>query len=291
MMQKLSQYNLFFSSIQWDPSPVALRIPLINIEIYWYSLFFAVGFLLSCWIAHRFLIQILKSEKKFDTLAWYIFLGMLLGARLGHVLLYDFSYYLAHPQEIIMVWRGGLASHGGALGMLLAIWIFSKRQNVPFLEIVDVIAFVTPLAGGFIRIGNFFNQEIIGTPSQLPWAIIFGHPMSETQEILSSSRHPVQLYEALLYFLLFAVSCWIFRSWISQKKLSTTETSQEAVFGRVTGFELFVIFSGRFLLEYCKTSQSEMDFAWISIGQILSIPFILVGAYLMLRTKAHYKKS
>lgn len=266
LLQSALTIKLRLLMISWDPSPVAFEI--FSFTIYWYSIFFAIGFLLAAWVVRRLAIPQIFNEEEYDRFVWYIFLGMLIGARLGHVLFYDFSSYLEHPIEIVMIRNGGLASHGAGAGMFIALWIFCKRYNKRILQLVDLLALIAPLAGGFIRIGNFFNQEIVGTPSSLPWAVLFGHPMENIPPV---PVHPVQIYEALLYFALFGIGIYLY----PMKKP-----------GRLTGVMFLGIFTGRFLLEFVKFQDISSLSQTLSTGQLLSIPFIAIAIYLLL-----YKKS
>ncbi len=248
--------------ISWDPSPIAFEI--FSFPIYWYSIFFAIGFLLAAWTVRKLTLTTIFSEEEYDRFVWYIFLGMLIGARLGHILFYDLSGYLEHPTEIFMIRNGGLASHGAGVGMLISLWIFCKRYKKNILQLLDPLALAAPLAGGFIRIGNFFNQEIVGTPSSLPWAVLFGHPMENIPPV---AVHPVQLYEALFYFLLFGYGCYLY-------PLKNP--------GKLTGILVLILFIGRFLLEFLKFNNSQV----FSTGQLLSIPFIALAIYLLLDKKS-----
>lgn len=255
-------------------SPIAFTIPFFHLEIRWYGILFATGF----YLAYLLLARLLNAPKIYsEKLLFYIFIGVIVGARLGHVLFYDPEYYLQNPLEIIAIWHGGLASHGGAIGLLTALFLFTRRhKDYTFLQLLDKLAIVAPLLGAFIRVGNFLNQEILGTKTALPWGVIFCNPLDP----LSSSHtplHPVQLYEALLYFTLFLTL------YFSRNKKWTPGTQ--------SGLLLSILFSGRFLLEYVKEVPGAFDYAGnytnfsigqLSTGQLLSLPFVGVGLYLML---------
>ncbi len=214
------------------------------------------------------------SFKYVDGLMWWFVLATILGARLGHVFFYEWSYYQYHLSSILKVWEGGLASHGGTVGILLAIYFYShwKRKQFPEISCVglaDLLAI--PVAFGiiFIRIGNFVNQEILGNPSLLPWAVIFGHPIDGGPSI---PRHPVQLYEAIAYFLTFVLLTTLW-------KLKKGQWAE----GFIIGLFFICVFGSRFFLEFFKASQvsgaTGGDF--LEIGQILSLPFIVLGAALI----------
>lgn len=202
-----------------------------------------------------------KSKIRLETLATFILLGTIIGARLGHCLFYDPSYFLANPIEIFKVWTGGLASHGGAIGILLAIWLFTKSEkNCSFIWIVDRVVIVVALGGLLIRTGNFFNSEIIGKPTDLPWAIIFS-------SVDNLPRHPSMLYEALIYFGIFI---FLYRKYLKEKFSPKP--------GMLFGLFLILIFSARFILEFTKEVQSSFETnLLIDMGQILSLPFIIAG--------------
>jgi prolipoprotein diacylglyceryl transferase len=204
-----------------------------------------------------------------DRLCWFIVLGTLVGARLGAVFFYDWEHFKQHPLEILEVWKGGLASHGGVLGVMLALFFYTKyiQKWVPtfsFLRVLDVVAIPSALTAAFIRIGNFFNQEIVGIPSDSPWAVLFAHPADGS---LAIPRHPVQLYEAGAYLLTFFI---LLTLW---KKQNTSLTE-----GTYVGFLFIFTFSSRFLLEFWKANlDSILTEPVLQMGQLLSIPFILLG--------------
>lgn len=277
----------------WDPHRDLFTLPFINRPIGWYGLFFVTGIIFSYWIVQSIMLTLLqerhqlKSDKETktaasaltDRLTWFVVLGIILGARLGHVFFYDWPYFKNHPEKIFDISEGGLAglaSHGGAVGILLAIFLFRKTiqkkfPKITFWTIVDTVAVPTALAGAFIRIGNFFNQEILGTPSQLPWAIIFGHPADRS---IPEPRHPVQLYEAVAYLILFFVMYVVWK-WTKVRWKP----------GFITGLFFILLFTGRFLLEFFKTSQSLLiDESSLQMGQYLSLPFIILGFVLLIQS-------
>ncbi len=275
-------HNLFtfipFGFISWDPERIAFTIPYFNIAIMWYGIFFALGFVAAYFIfistATRYCTSANVTVYKFaDTLLWYILLGTLIGARLGHVLFYDLDYYLANPIEIIMIRNGGLASHGGSAGVLLALFLFVKFNkkrfpNLTYLALIDLIAIPTPLVGCFIRIGNFFNQEIVGTATNFPLAIIFQHP---AEPVLPIQRHPAQLYEAFAYLLIFIV---LYAVWNVKR--------ENVKPGTLSGLLFILVFGARFLIEFVKIPQdAHQMIAHLQTGQILSLPFILLGILLL----------
>ncbi len=263
---------MILSYLYWDPAREMLpfNLPILDRPILWYGFFFAFGFFIAYWIA----IHMLKGEfgKKearhiVDKMMLYIILGTIIGARLGDILFYqDISDYIHDPLAVFRVWEGGLASHGGVVGVIIGIFLCSRKLKISWIRLLDFIAIPTCIVASCIRIGNFFNQEILGKPSDLPWAVIFGHP-ADGGEIVP--RHPAQMYEALFYFLLFFV-LYFTRDHLKKR-------------GRVAGTFLISVFTFRFFIEYFKMEQSVYltgSASLFTMGQILSIPFILFGIYL-----------
>lgn len=272
----------------WDPDPVLFFIPGLNHPVTWYGLCFALGFLGSYfavrWVfAGRFAAQGMKLDKArleatalTESLSWYIVIGLIVGARLGHVFFYDWPSFRAHPGEIVMVWKGGLASHGGMVGMLAAAALFRLRMRrkwpgTGYLALLDAIAVAAPLPAAMIRFGNFINQEIVGVKTDRPWAVLFGHAADGS---LPAPRHPVQLYESFFYLALFAVMALLFR----RRPASVGN-------GRLTGLLLVVVSCFRFGVEWLKAPQGMVlpDAFPLSMGQLLSVPFVILGAFLLFR--------
>ncbi|HEY5749297.1 MAG TPA: prolipoprotein diacylglyceryl transferase [Chryseolinea sp.] len=255
--------------IHWNPSPTLFDLGFFSLR--WYGMLFALGFVLS----YQILQHYFKKEKVvpglLDSLTIYVVLAAVIGARLGHCLFYDFDYYADHILEIFLpvkfqpqfefIGFQGLASHGGAFGILIAITIFCIRKNISFFWVLDKLALVIPLAGCCIRLGNLMNSEILGKPSTVPWAFIF-----EQED--PQPRHPAQLYEALSYLLIFVALHFLNRG-LNRRP------------GFIFGIFLVLLFATRFLLEFLKENQSpfESDLTF-NMGQLLSIPFILFGLIL-----------
>lgn len=220
-----------------------------------------------------------KAKFISEKIAFACIVGAVIGARLGDVLFYQsWDRIASDPLQILRIWEGGLASHGGAIGVMIALYIFSKNNEcqttgLSFLRILDLIAIPTALVGAMIRIGNFMNQEILGTKTTVPWAVIFGHPADGS---VPTPRHPVQMYESICYLLLFIGLISFWKKWFQLRKE-----------GRLFGLFLSLLFSFRFLLEYMKIEQSEYltQGSILTMGQYLSIPFILVGVFLFFRKK------
>jgi len=249
----------------WIVDPEIFRVGPFALR--WYGLFFALGFVLG----YLIMVQIYRNEKRpeehLSSLFLYVFLGTLIGARLGHVLFYQPDYYLPRPREIFMIWQGGLASHGGFIGVLIALYLYSKKYTeMSFLELSDRLVIASLPAAGLIRIGNFFNSEILGIPTNLPWAIIF-------LRVDDLPRHPAMLYEAVSYLLVFAI---LYSAYWKTEMIKFP--------GRILGAGFVACFTARFLIEFVKEEQVsfEQDML-LNLGQLLSIPFIMIGLILLFR--------
>ena len=252
-----------FSFITWDVSPEIFTI--FGREIRWYGLLFATGFLLGQKIFSDIYKIEGKSEKDTESLTMYMIISVVIGARLGHCLFYEPSYYLSNPIKILMIWEGGLASHGAAVGILTAIWLYSRKHpDQPYIWILDRIVILVALGGGCIRLGNLMNSEIIGLETDVPWAFIFSR-------VDNIPRHPAQLYEAISSFLLFGVLYLMYQKY--KTELPT---------GRIFGIFLIVLFSLRIVYEFFKENQVafENEIA-LNMGQILSIPLVLAGIVIL----------
>jgi prolipoprotein diacylglyceryl transferase len=249
------------AQITWDISPEIFRLGPLPIR--WYSLgwllAFAVGFYLVRWMYRREG----KPEEDLESVLLFMILGAIIGARLGHCLFYRPDYYLANPLEIVAFWKGfrGLASHGGALGILVSLYIFSRRHpDQPYLWLLDRVAAPTALGGFFIRMGNLMNSEILGLPSDVPWAMVF-------IQVDSLPRHPAQLYEALSYLLIFFLLMALYR------RLGPKLPS-----GLLIGLFFSSVFGARFLIEFVKERHAAFEAGLpLSMGQILSIPIVALG--------------
>lgn len=269
---------MLFSVITWDFNPAIFSIG--NHEVRWYGLLFALAFLTGYFIFKRYLRGDKLTSEMLDSLLIYIAVGGIVGARLGHCLFYEPDFYLKHPLEILKVWKGGLASHGGIIGLLLALWLYIRKYKIPFLWLMDRIAVVVALANAFIRIGNFFNSEIYGLPTNLPWGVKFVRDRlydSSTGALLPTvARHPTQLYEALSYFLIFIATFAFYR-----------KRNMEIRDGFIFSISMIAQFSARFLIEFLKNDQVAFEAGMkFNMGQLLSLPFIVVGIGLVIWTKA-----
>ena len=247
----------------WDMAPDIVQFGPLRLR--WYGLFFALAFLSGYFIMVQIYRREGRSLENLSDLFAYLFFGTIIGARLGHVLFYQPDYYLAHPSEILMIWQGGLASHGGFAGVIIAVYLYLKKhRDMNFLQLADRLAIPCLLAATLIRIGNFFNSEILGTPSNLPWAIVFAR-------VDNIPRHPAMLYEAGAYLLAF---CPLYVAYMK------TTISQFP--GRILGMTLVICFIARFMIEFVKENQVPFEeHLVLNMGQLLSIPFIVAGAYLI----------
>ena len=278
------------SYINWNPS---LTIGPFR----WYSLCWLIGLALAYFVVRKLYKEQKIKDEYFDPLFIYCFLGILIGARLGHCLFYQPDYFLTSGKGIIEMflpihflaegdWKftgyEGLASHGGTLGLMIALWLYVKRTKLSIWTVLDNIAIATGTTACFIRLGNLMNSEIIGKVTDVPWAFIF-------ERVDLMPRHPGQLYEAIAYAILFGIM------WTIYKKRSTFNV-QRSTFnvgsGWYFGFCLTYIFTFRFFIEYTKEIQEAFEASLpIDMGQILSIPFIIIGVVCMLRSRRNIEAS
>jgi prolipoprotein diacylglyceryl transferase len=265
MIALLEQLILILSYITWDVSREITSIGPLSLR--WYGLLFALAFVFGFIILTRVYKLEKKPQSDLEQLSIYVILGTVIGARLGHCLFYDPAYYLSNPFEMLKVWEGGLASHGAAIGILTALYLFAKKKkDQGMIWALDRLVIVVALGGALIRLGNLFNSEIIGMQTDVPWAFIF----TSVDDI---PRHPAQLYESIAYFISFGILYFIYL-----KKRETLKT------GFLFGLFLIFIFGFRFFVEFIKEDQSAFEAGMLlNMGQILSIPFVLMGLYYLVR--------
>lgn len=274
ILQLLSM-NLLY--VNWDVNSEIFTIG--GFPLKYYGVLFLAGLVLCYNILKTIYKKENLSHQAHDALFSYAFIGILVGARLGHCLFYDFDYYSQHPIEIFLpIQKGidgayhfsgyaGLASHGGGIGLIIMLLIYARKFSIRFMTVLDVIAIATPLAGAFIRLGNLMNSEIIGTPSDLPWAFIFRH-------VDNIPRHPAQLYEAISYLLIFLLVYFIY-------KKNIFEVGKGFYFG-ITTLLIFVV---RFFVEFIKVDQVDFEQGMsLNMGQILSIPFVFLGLFFIIKS-------
>jgi len=246
----------------WDTDPIIFE--LFSLQLRWYGLLFVSGFMGGFYIMQWMYRREGKDVQQLDRLLYFMFAGAVIGARLGHVLFYEPEYYLANPVEILYIWKGGLASHGGSLGMLLAVYLFKRSSQDSFLYIADRLSITIALGATMIRLGNFFNSEILGTKTQSAFGIIFAR-------IDNVPRHPAQLYEAAAYLFTLLILLFLYKK--KAGKLGN---------GFMLGTLLVSVFSFRFLIEFIKQEQADYVLNIpLNVGHLLSIPFIILGAVLL----------
>ena len=263
--------------IDWNPSIEAFSIG--GFAMRWYALCWLIGLLSAYFIVRKLYKEQKIKDELFDPLFVYCFVGILVGARLGHCIFYESDYFLSSGKHIVEMivpirfladggWKftgyAGLASHGGTLGLIAALWLYVRRTKLPIWQVLDNIAIATPVTACFIRLGNLMNSEIIGKVTDVPWAFVF-------EQVDMQPRHPGQLYEAIVYALLFFIGWYLYRR--MPQKVGT---------GFFFGLCLTYIFTARFFIEYTKEVQEAFEASLpIDMGQILSIPFIIIGIYCM----------
>ena len=270
--------------INWNVNPELIKIT-ETLPIGYYNLLFVGGLMAGHLVIKKIFIKENINLDKLEILTLYIFFGTILGARLGHCLFYDFSYFSQHPLEILLpikkigdtyqyIGFRGLASHGGAIGVLLSIYLFSKKHKISLLWILDRVAIATPLTASFIRIGNLMNSEIYGKPTNGNWGFVF-----ERDDLIP--RHPTQIYEALAYLLIFGILIRLYKN----KDLMNKK-------GLIFGVFLMLLFSSRFIIEFFKENQVGFENSMlINMGQVLSVPFVLIGIFLILKATKLKKYS
>jgi phosphatidylglycerol---prolipoprotein diacylglyceryl transferase len=257
-----------FLIINWDVNPEIFSATVFGhiIAVRWYGLLFASGFVFGYYIIRKMFRNEGLPDELLDKLTVYTAIGTILGARLGHCFFYEPQYYMAHPIEIIKIWKGGLASHGAAIGILIALWLFVRKEKKPFLWVIDRVVIVVALAGCLIRLGNLFNSEIYGVETTLPWGFVF---LQAGERV---PKHPTQIYEALAYLITFFVLLRIY--WRNKGKFTP---------GLTFGIFLIMVFTFRFFVEFVKEEQVSFERGMsLNMGQLLSIPFILAGITLLI---------
>ena len=300
--------------IVWNPDETALQLGSLSIR--WYSLCWLIGLLLAYLLVHKLYKEQKIKEEYFDPLFIYCFLGILVGARLGHCLFYEPDYFLSSGTHFVEMflpmhqmadgsWKftgyAGLASHGGTLGLMLALWLYCRKTKMSIWTVLDNIAIATPITACCIRLGNLMNSEIIGKPTDVPWAFIF-------EQVDAQPRHPGQLYEALAYFCFIFVMLWVYQRSKKQsakgKEQLTTDFKAKhqqpspAILhptsvgtGFYFGLVLTLIFTFRFFVEYTKDVQEAWEANMLfNMGQLLSVPFVILGVYCMYRAYKKYAK-
>ena len=265
-------------TINWNPDPELFNL-FGSFPIRYYGLLWGIGIVLACIIVQRQYRDRKISEDKFTPLFFYCVIGITLGARLGHCIFYDWSYYQNHLIEMILPvkqfpnegwkWIGyrGLASHGGTLGLIIALWLYCRKTKMHYMDVLDMIAVATPICACCIRLANLMNSEIIGKPTDMPWAFVF-------EQVDMLPRHPAQLYEAIAYFIFFLGMIYLYKK---------SDHGQKLHRGFFFGLCLTEIFVFRFFVEFLKENQVDFESTMtLNMGQWLSVPFVIIGIYFML---------
>lgn len=275
--------------IIWNVNPYIFifpeKFPLLGGRpVAWYGLLWALAFVIGYYLMRKMFRKENLSEELLDKLTVYMLVFSVVGARLGHCLFYEPDYYLADPIKILYVWEGGLASHGGAIGILLGLFIYSRKTKIPYLHILDLIVIPVALGGALIRLGNLMNSEIYGYETTLPWGFKF---VNDTDNIglpieAIPACHPTQIYEALICLIVFGILLYLFfKKDYAQKRP-----------GFLFGLFCAVVFGTRILIEFIKRPQVDFENSMVlDMGQWLSIPFVIVGIYFMTRSTKKMEKS
>ena len=271
---------MVLSYITWNVDPVAFSLG--SLQVRWYGICWALGFLFGYLLMSKVYKKEKMPEGEMDSLLIYMLISTVIGARLGHCLFYQPEYYLSHPVEILKIWEGGLASHGGAIGILIGLWLYVRRFNrktnkkkgekahITYLWILDRIVIPVCLVGAFIRLGNVFNSEIYGTPTSLPWGFVF---VRGNEQFFDASGnllpcHPTGLYEAFFCIVAMFLLLWMF----FKRDLGDKRP------GLMFGTFLIIIFGSRIAIEFLKNVQVDFEKNMMfDMGQLLSVPFVLVG--------------
>ena len=276
--------------IVWNPDLEAFHLGPIAVR--WYGLMWIIGLALAYFVVQRLYKEQKIKDEYFDPLFLYCFFGILIGARLGHCIFYEPDYFLTSGKGLIemilpirfmpdgdfkLIGYAGLASHGGTLGLMIALWLYVRKTKLSIWTVLDNIAIATGSTACFIRLGNLMNSEIIGKVTDVPWAFIFEH-------VDKVPRHPGQLYEAIAYAILFCIMWTIYKR--SHQHPTPNTLHPQVGTGWYFGFCLTYIFTFRFLIEYTKEIQEAFEASLpLDMGQILSIPFVIIGVYCMIRAK------
>ena len=270
--------------ITWNLDPVAFSVGPLSVR--WYGICWALGFLLGYLLMNKVYKKERMPEGSLDSLLIYMLVSTVIGARLGHCLFYEPQYYLSHPLDILKIWEGGLASHGGAIGILIGLWLYVRRfnkstkkektdkQRISYLWILDRIVIPVCLVGALIRVGNVCNSEIYGTPTTLPWGFVFvrGNEQFQGPDGQLLPCHPTGLYEAFFCLVAMVLLLWMFKRGLGDKRP-----------GLMFGTFLIIFFGSRICIEFLKNVQVEFEKSMVlDMGQWLSVPFVLVGVAMII---------
>ena len=269
--------------ITWTANPVLFQLGFFAVR--WYSLMFLIGFTIGYYIIYKMFKHEGARQEWIDKLLIYVAIATIVGSRLGHVFFYQWDYYSQHPLDIIKIWEGGLASHGGTIGIIIAILLYSKyvTKKSPIWTF-DRLVVPVALVGALIRIGNLFNHEIYGHDTTLPWGFRFIENlhgwMAGADPIFTAPCHPTQIYEALAYLALFSLLMVMYWKYNCQERK-----------GLIFGVFLTWLFSARFFIEFIKNVQVEFEEGMaLNMGQWLSVPFIIAGVVLIIYALSHQRE-
>lgn len=262
------------SFIDWNVDPVIFSIGSYN--VLYYSLSWALAFIVAMWIFTKMLKREKMDDKLLDSAFMYAFLSTVIGARLGHCYFYEFDEYIANPLRVLNIREGGLASHGAAIGLLVGLWLFSKKNKLKYIWTLDHIVTLIPLSGACIRLGNLMNSEVYGSPTGTDFGFRFIENLWQWHDgaapIYSAPSHPTQLYEAGVYILLFFILLLMYYKNMTIKFP-----------GFIFGVFLIGLFGGRLIIEFIKLPQVDFEaMMTLNMGQILSIPFIILGVIILI---------
>lgn len=290
---------MLLNFINWNVNPVALSLG--PVQIRWYGILWAVGFLIGYLMMKRVYKREKMTDSSLDNLLIYMLLSSVIGARLGHCLFYEPSYYLSHPLKMLAIWEGGLASHGGAIGILIGLWIYARRVKKPYIWILDRIVMPVALVGALIRTGNLMNSEIYGVPTSLPWGFRFlrgqeqfcgtfdnytacASPLDCCPPSEWLPCHPTGIYEALFCLIVLVVLLWLYY----KKDIGDKQP------GLMFSVFLIVVFGSRIAIEFLKNVQVDFERnMFLDMGQWLSVPFVIMGIVIWIwsarKRREHYK--
>ena len=277
--------TMILNYVVWDVDPFIFHLPdfLGGRPIAWYGLLWAMVFIVGYWIMSKIYKKEGLDDDKLDKLLMYMVIFTIVGARLGHCLFYEPEYYLSNPIKFLYIWEGGLASHGGAIGILICLYIYSKKIGKSYIWMLDRIVVPVAIGGAFIRTGNLMNSEIYGEPTTLPWGFKFvrDYPLGMPIEDIPAC-HPTQIYEALFCI---AVFVYLLHAYFKQDMGDKRPGFMFSIF-------LIVVFGSRILIEFIKNPQVDFEQGMtLDMGQWLSIPFVIAGIWILIRSFKKQKKS
>jgi prolipoprotein diacylglyceryl transferase len=299
---------MLLNYITWNVDPVLIHLG--SLEIRWYGLLWALGFFVGYFVMRRMYRREKMTDDSMDKLLIYMLVFTVIGARIGHCLFYEPEFYLSHPLKMLAVWEGGLASHGGAIGILIGLWIYvrnynkspkkkDEKQRITYIWILDRIVVAVCLVGALIRVGNVMNHEIYGTPTSLPWGFVFlrgAEQFCGTFDNYTACNawdapcppsqwlpcHPTGLYEAFFCLVAMGILLWMYY----KRDLGNRQP------GLMFGTFLIIIFGSRILIEFLKNVQVDFERDMVfDMGQWLSIPFVLVGIGMIVWSFVRRKKA